>query len=110
MFVDRARIDAQAGRGGDGMITFRRESGAPRGGPDGGDGGDGGSVVLVATKRRPTLADIARRPHYRAEDGRRGGGRDRAGRNGEDLEIEVPLGTIVRDAETDVPLVDLLQE
>lgn len=110
MFVDRARIEAQAGRGGDGTISFRRESGAPRGGPDGGDGGDGGSVVLVATRRRPTLADIARRPLYRADDGKRGTTKNRAGRNGEDLEIEVPLGTIVRDALTSEPLTDLVEE
>jgi GTP-binding protein len=110
MFVDRARIEAQAGRGGDGLISFRRESGAPRGGPNGGDGGDGGSVVLVATKRRPTLADIARRPLYRAEDGRRGGSKNRAGRNGHDLEIEVPLGTVVRSADADATPTDLVEE
>ncbi len=112
MFVDRARFIVQAGRGGDGVISFRRETGAPRGGPDGGDGGDGGDVILRASKRRPTLADVARRPLYKAEDGKRGKSRNKAGRMGEDLVLEVPVGTIVREGESDESpiIVDLVAE
>jgi GTP-binding protein len=99
MFVDRARFVVQAGRGGDGVISFRHESGAPRGGPDGGDGGDGGDVLLRATKARPTLADVAHRPVFKAEDGRRGMGRNKAGRMGRDLILAVPVGTVVREGE-----------
>ncbi len=99
MFVDRARFVVQAGRGGDGIISFRRESGTPRGGPDGGDGGDGGSVIVRATKRRPTLADVARRPLFKAPEGRRGMSRNKAGRKGRDLVLEVPVGTVVREGD-----------
>jgi len=101
VFVDRARFVVQAGRGGDGVISFRRESGIPRGGPDGGDGGDGGSVILRATKRRPTLADVARRPLFKAPEGRRGMSRNKAGRKGRDLVLDVPVGTIVREGDDD---------
>ncbi len=101
MFVDRARFEAQGGRGGDGMISFRRESGAPRGGPNGGDGGDGGRVVVKATKHRPTLSDVSRRPLYRGEDGVRGKSNNRAGRKGRDLVLEVPIGTVIREARPD---------
>lgn len=94
------------------MISFRRESGAPRGGPNGGDGGDGGYVKLRATKHRPTLAEVARKPLYRAEDGIRGKGRNMAGRNGRDLILEVPIGTVVRqgDDEDGPIIVDLMLE
>src|SRR5262245_31218757 len=100
MFVDHARIEVHAGRGGDGKISFRREKFEPRGGPDGGDGGDGGSVILRATQRRATLAQIARRSIYRADDGRPGHGKKMAGRGAKDLVLEVPQGTLVNDALT----------
>src|SRR5579872_7396731 len=110
MFVDRTRFEAHAGRGGDGVISFRHEACAPRGGPDGGDGGDGGSVIVVARQSRPTLADVAHRPAYRAEDGRRGRSRNMAGRKGEDLVVEVPRGTLDLDAVTGTTVADLTDE
>jgi GTP-binding protein len=97
MFHDRARIHLQAGRGGDGALSFRREKFVPKGGPDGGDGGDGGDVVLVAD---PDLRDLSRfRPNQRirAARGGNGGGANRHGGNGEDIELAVPVGTQVFD-------------
>jgi GTP-binding protein len=112
MFVDRARFVAQAGRGGDGIISFRREAGTPRGGPDGGDGGDGGAVIVRATRRRPTLADVASRPVFKAEDGVKGKTRNKAGRMGKDVVLEVPVGTIVYagDGEATIVACDLTVE
>ena len=98
MFRDEARIDVQAGAGGNGKISFRREKCVPKGGPDGGDGGRGGDVVLRSTAQVNTLYDVGRRPHYRAAPGGDGGPVDRHGSNGEDLVLEVPVGTLVRDA------------
>ncbi|HHQ41326.1 MAG TPA: GTPase ObgE [Chromatiales bacterium] len=99
-FVDEAEIEVIAGRGGDGCVHFRREKYIPRGGPDGGDGGDGGSVWLVADPGLNTLADFRYARRFEAEDGRPGEGRERTGRSGDDLEIRVPVGTVVRDADT----------
>jgi GTP-binding protein len=96
MFADRARIFVSAGAGGDGASTFRREAHVPRGGPDGGDGGDGGDVVLVVEPSMTSLGDFARRRHFRATPGGRGMGRKAHGRNGRDLLIHVPPGTVVR--------------
>ncbi len=97
MFHDRARIHVQAGRGGDGALSFRREKFVPKGGPDGGDGGDGGDVVLLAD---PDLRDLSRfRPNQRvrAARGGNGGGSNRHGARGEDIELDVPVGTQVFD-------------
>jgi len=98
------------GKGGRGCVSFRREKYVPRGGPDGGDGGDGGSVVFRATVQRHTLMDIAQRTTYAAENGRPGEGRNRHGRNGADIVLELPLGTQVYDESTGELLCDLCRE
>ncbi len=107
MFVDEVEIHVQAGKGGNGCVSFRREKYVPRGGPDGGDGGDGGSVVLVARQGVNSLADLAHRKHWRARDGEHGRGAQCHGASGEDLVIYVPSGTVVTDAEHGFVLKDL---
>jgi GTP-binding protein len=97
MFKDECEIVASAGKGGDGLVSFRREKFVPRGGPDGGDGGDGGSVILVASGHLNSLLPVSRRHHYEAEDGRAGMGQLCSGKGGADLEVEVPVGTQVYD-------------
>lgn len=106
-FVDEATIRVEAGRGGDGALSFRREKFVPRGGPDGGDGGRGGSIHLRAVAGLNTLADFRYTAEYRAKDGGRGGGSQRSGRSGDDLRIDVPLGTIVHDADSGELIGDL---
>ncbi len=110
MFIDSAVIDVASGHGGSGAEAFRREKGVPRGGPAGGDGGDGGDVVLVVDPNLSTLVDFSYKQQYRAERGQHGQGRDRTGRAGEDLELPVPPGTVVRDADTGEFLGELLSE
>ncbi len=107
VFVDRVEIDVQAGDGGHGCASFRRERYIPRGGPDGGNGGHGGSVLVRAREGVNNLANLAQRRRWRAESGRAGQGSNRHGRRGEDLILEVPPGTLVRDAEQDFVLKDL---
>jgi GTP-binding protein len=107
VFVDRVEIEVQAGDGGNGCVSFRRERYIPKGGPDGGNGGAGGSVVLVARPGVNNLANLAQRKQWRAESGRAGQGSNCHGRHGADLVIEVPPGTIVRDAEHGFVLKDL---
>lgn len=109
MFVDRVKIHVQAGKGGDGCVSFRREKYVPRGGPDGGDGGDGGSVIIVAEKGVDSLAGLAHRKHWHAGDGAPGQGANRTGRCGEDLVLRVPPGTLVIDAAGGFVLKDLAQ-
>lgn len=99
-FVDEARIRVDAGNGGAGCLSFRREKFIPRGGPDGGNGGDGGSVYMVGQTGLNTLADFRHTRQFRAENGARGGGQNCSGRSGADLSIKVPLGTKILDAET----------
>src|ERR687885_2635397 len=99
MFHDRAKIRVQAGRGGDGGLSFRREKHVPKGGPDGGDGGRGGDVVLVADPDRRDLSGFARPRWFRAGDGGAGRGRQQHGADGEDVELRVPVGTQVLDDE-----------
>ncbi len=99
MFVDAATIEVEAGRGGDGCLSFRREKYIPRGGPDGGDGGDGGSVIFVATAGVDSLASLSGRYHWKAQNGERGGSSNCHGRNAEDLVIPLPPGTLIIDAE-----------
>ncbi len=106
-FVDEATIRVIAGDGGDGALSFRREKFIPRGGPDGGNGGQGGSVYLHANSGLNTLADFRFTKEFRAQHGEKGGGRNCAGRAGEDLMIPVPLGTIVHDADTGEQIGDL---
>jgi GTPase len=108
MLVDLARIQMVAGNGGNGCVSFRREKYVPKGGPDGGDGGDGGSVVLEVDPHVRTLLDCREQPLYRATSGRAGSGNNRTGKDGEDLVIRVPPGTVVRDAESAEPLADLV--
>lgn len=107
-FVDQAKIYVKAGDGGPGCVSFRREKYVPRGGPDGGDGGDGGDVILVADPQVHTLYDFYHQVHFRAENGRPGQGKKMKGKDGEDLLLRVPVGTVVRDAETGELLGDLI--
>ena len=97
-----------AGKGGAGCISFRREKYVPKGGPDGGDGGRGGSVVCAVNPHVRTLLDCREEPRYRAQNGRAGSGNNRSGSDGDDCVIELPKGTVVRDAETGEVLADLL--
>ena len=109
-FIDEADVRVQAGSGGDGCVSFRREKFIPRGGPDGGDGGDGGSVYLVAREGINTLADFRVRRRFRAENGRGGSGQNRTGASGADLLIEVAKGTEVGDLDTGEALGDLTRD
>lgn len=106
-FVDEAEISAEAGNGGNGCLSFRREKYIERGGPDGGDGGDGGSVFLASDASLNTLVDFRFQPRYRAEHGQGGRGRNCTGSKGEDLIIRVPVGTTVIDVNTEELLADL---
>ena len=106
-FVDEAEIRVEAGAGGNGVATVRREKYIPMGGPDGGDGGDGGSVYLVATNNVNTLADFRFNTLHKAKRGQNGMGRNCTGRKGEDLYISVPPGSIIYEAETDEKIGDL---
>ncbi|MCR1973642.1 GTPase ObgE [Clostridium sporogenes] len=107
MFIDTAKIFVKSGKGGDGSISFRREKYIAFGGPDGGDGGKGGNVVLVVDSNMTTLLDFTYKRKYKAEPGGNGAGSKCFGKNGKDLYIKVPMGTIVRDAETDKIMADL---
>jgi len=109
-FVDEAKCKVQAGNGGRGSASFRREKFVPFGGPDGGDGGDGGSVYLRAQEGINTLADFRIERTYKAGNGESGGSNDCFGRGGTDLYVPVPVGTTVRDADTGEELSDLTQE
>ncbi|MFO1408479.1 MAG: GTPase ObgE [Steroidobacteraceae bacterium] len=106
-FVDEATIKVNAGNGGRGMVSFRREKFIPFGGPDGGDGGTGGSVWLVARAGLNTLADFRYQRTFKAKNGEPGGSADCSGRGGEDLEVEVPVGTVIYDVDTEEVLGDL---
>ncbi|MDP4725879.1 MAG: GTPase ObgE, partial [Desulfobacterales bacterium] len=108
-FVDEAIITVQSGNGGRGCVSFRREKYIPRGGPDGGDGGKGGDVVLRASSGKRTLYDFRHKKQFKAQNGQPGQGRQKTGRDGVDLVIELPPGTLVRDAETDQLLADLVE-
>lgn len=109
MFVDRVEIEVQAGDGGSGCMSFRREKYIPHGGPDGGDGGHGGNVIVIAREGVDSLSALAHRKFWRADKGGRGQGANRHGRNGQDLTILVPPGTVVSDAENLFVLKDLTQ-
>lgn len=107
-FVDEAGIRVQAGSGGSGTLSFRREKYVERGGPDGGDGGHGGSVWLIADSGMNTLADFRVARQFRAADGKPGAGRNKTGKSGADLDVNVPCGTLVRDVDTGELLCDLI--
>lgn len=105
-FQDETTITVQSGDGGKGCVSFRREAFIPRGGPNGGDGGRGGHVFLKSTSRHYTLFNFRFKKHFKAENGAHGQGRNKAGKNGKDLVIEVPPGTLVKDADTESILID----
>lgn len=107
--IDEVKIFVRGGDGGDGLIHFRREKYVPRGGPAGGDGGHGGDVVLVVNPRLSTLGHFQNQAHFKAEPGGRGGSSNKTGASADDLVIEVPPGTLVRDAESNGLLGDLVQ-
>ena len=108
-FVDEATIRVQAGNGGHGCLSFRREKYVERGGPDGGDGGHGGSVYLVAEPSMNTLADFRVARKFRAETGQGGAGRNKTGRSGNDLDVMIPCGTVVHDVDTGELISDLTE-
>ncbi|MFQ6006090.1 MAG: Obg family GTPase CgtA [Woeseia sp.] len=108
-FVDEATISVQAGNGGRGCLSFRREKFIERGGPDGGDGGDGGSVYLVADESVNTLADFRVARKFKAGTGRPGAGRNRTGKSGRDLDVMVPCGTVIFDVDTGELIGDLTE-
>jgi GTP-binding protein len=110
MFVDQVKIRIQAGDGGDGCCSFRREKFIPLGGPDGGDGGDGGDVILQTDHNLSTLIDLRYQQHYTAESGRPGMGQQRSGKDGNDCLIRIPIGTLVKDFETNEIMADLTEE
>ncbi|MGP8246871.1 MAG: GTPase ObgE [Bryobacteraceae bacterium] len=107
LFLDQARILVKAGDGGNGCMAFRREKYVPRGGPSGGDGGRGGDVTLVASNHHNTLLQFSYNPEHKAERGRHGEGSNKTGADGQSIEVEVPVGTVVYDEETGERLVDL---
>lgn len=109
MFVDEAKIEVKGGDGGNGQLSFRREKYVPRGGPDGGDGAPGGSVVAVVDPHVRTLLDFTYRPRYLAPDGGHGTQRRGRGKTGADLEVRLPVGTVVRTAENGEVVVDLTE-
>ena len=100
MFIDEAKIRVKAGDGGNGCMAFRREKFVPRGGPSGGDGGKGGDVIMEASERHNTLVHFRFNPEYKAERGRHGEGSNKTGREGEDVILKVPVGTVVYDADS----------
>jgi GTP-binding protein len=110
MFVDEVKIQVRGGAGGAGCMSFLREKYRPKGGPDGGDGGRGGSVIVEADASLSTLSEYHFQRHFRAERGRHGEGSKRDGRDGEDLVLRVPRGTVVRDAESGATLADLVHD
>ena len=107
MFIDIAKIELKAGKGGDGAVSFRREKFEPSGGPYGGDGGNGGSIYFVADESVTTLLDFRYRKHYKAENGQNGGTKKMFGKRGEDLFLKVPVGTLIKDFDTDTVMFDL---
>lgn len=109
-FIDQAKTYVKAGDGGRGCVSFRREKYVAKGGPNGGDGGRGGHIIFKATRNVNTLLDVRLQQHYRAEKGQHGMGKDMHGRNGRDMSIYVPLGTLIKDAETEEVLSDLTEE
>lgn len=110
MFADRARIFVRSGKGGDGHVSFRREKYVPNGGPDGGDGGDGGSVYIEIDEGMNTLIDYRHVRKYHAEDGENGGKRNCKGKNGNDLILKMPAGTVIKEATTEKIITDLSGE
>ena len=107
MFADRAKIYVRSGKGGDGHVSFRREKYVPNGGPDGGDGGRGGDVIFVVDEGLNTLTDFRHIRKYKAQDGEQGGKRNCRGKDGEDIIIKVPAGTVIKEAESGKVIADM---
>ncbi|MBO3457321.1 GTPase ObgE [Aetokthonos hydrillicola Thurmond2011] len=108
-FIDQVEIEVESGKGGDGIVAFRREKYVPAGGPSGGNGGKGGSVIFIAEENLQTLLDFKYNHRFQADNGARGGPNNRTGANGKDLILEVPCGTVVYDAETGEVIGDLTE-
>ena len=107
MFADRAKIIVKSGKGGDGHVSFRREKYVPDGGPDGGDGGNGGSVIFVVDEGLNTLVDFRHIRKYAAGNGEEGGKKNCRGKNGNDIYIKVPQGTVIKEENTGKVIVDM---
>lgn len=110
MFIDSAKIFIKAGKGGDGAVAWRREKFEPSGGPYGGDGGDGGSIILIADENIRTLLDFRYKRKYQAENGENGRSKKQYGKNGKDLVLKVPVGTLIKDAESKKVIFDLKEK
>ncbi|MBS1518544.1 MAG: GTPase ObgE [Bacteroidetes bacterium] len=110
MFLDRAKIYVKSGDGGNGCVSFRREKYVPKGGPNGGDGGKGGDIIFRSTSQLSTLIDFRYKAHYRAKRGEHGQGGLKTGKNGEDIIIMLPRGSIIKDEETGEVLAELLED
>ncbi|AUZ04252.1 MULTISPECIES: GTPase ObgE [Vitreoscilla] len=108
-FIDEAKIEVVAGKGGNGASSFRREKFVPRGGPDGGDGGKGGSVIAVADENINTLVEYRFVKKYLAKNGEKGHGADRYGKGADDIELHMPVGTLIKDVDTDEIVADLTE-
>ena len=109
-FIDEATIYVEAGRGGNGCVSFRREKFVPRGGPDGGDGGKGGDVIIAGKRDLASLHDFKYKRNYKADNGKAGSGKNKTGREGRDIIINVPLGTVVYDRDTSSVLFHILKD
>src|SRR6056297_2921142 len=109
-FVDYVKINCRSGAGGPGSAHFRREKFVPKGGPDGGDGGRGGHIILKGNKQLWTLLHLRYKKHVIASNGKPGGGGKRSGADGEDIILEVPIGTVAREAETGVKRIEILED
>lgn len=107
MFADRAKIYVRSGKGGDGHVSFRREKYVPSGGPDGGDGGHGGDVIFVVDEGLNTLIDFRHIRKYKAGDGEEGGKKNCRGKDGEDIIIKVPAGTVIKEAQSGQVITDM---
>lgn len=110
MFADRAKIWIRSGKGGDGHVSFRRELYVPDGGPDGGDGGKGGDVIFEVDEGLNTLTDYRHKRKYAAQDGQEGGKRNCHGKNGQNIILKVPEGTVIKDAESGRVIADMSAE
>tara|TARA_B100000700_G_scaffold88879_1_gene100257 strand:+ start:594 stop:1574 length:981 start_codon:yes stop_codon:yes gene_type:complete len=110
MFIDYAKIELQAGNGGNGIVSFHREKYIDKGGPSGGDGGKGGDIVFVTNSNLHTLQDIRYRRLYKAKNGQSGGSNKKTGKSGEDLIIEIPCGTVIKDQASNKVIVDMVEE
>ncbi len=110
MFIDYAKIELQAGNGGNGIVSFHREKYIDKGGPSGGDGGKGGDIVFVTNSNLHTLQDIRYRRLYKAKNGQSGGSNKKTGKSGEDLIIEIPCGTVIKDQASNKIIVDMVED